>query len=277
MKRLYLYLILLCYIPVLWNCQPRDTSGITRNSPPVVNDILVNPVKPQVSDTVMFNAVAVDPDGDPITINWKVSDGVLENDGRGNPIKYTPPNDSGFVSISCIINDGRATGSLTQSLFISMEPATLVGFVSDSRTHSMIGDAFVSLGDKTMTTGSNGFFRVQSTPSTGPQLLSISKEGFKLHTQPVKLRPGMNTINVALDKIPGTVYGIVRDRDSKNLLKGVRVALRDMEDSTSFSGYFEFRDVPVGKYTIIAKKTGYYTLHKTIDVKPGENQVDLNL
>ena len=113
MKRLYLYLILLCYIPVLWNCQPRDTSGITRNSPPVVNDILVNPVKPQVSDTVMFNAVAVDPDGDPITINWKVSDGVLENDGRGNPIKYTPPNDSGFVSISCIINNGRETGSLT--------------------------------------------------------------------------------------------------------------------------------------------------------------------
>lgn len=277
MNRLFVYCIFVSMIFVLLSCRFRSTSDLNENSPPEVTDILINPVKPQVNDSVMFNAVVVDPDGDLLTVNWKVSDGKLENDGRGNPIKFTPPNDSGYVSLSCIANDGRTTGSLTKSLFIMMEPAELTGFIADARSHNMIENAHASLGNNTTRTKPNGYFRFQDLPVTGPRLLSITKEGYKHFTETVSLSPGMNTKNVVLEKIPGTVFGIIRDAGSNNLLEGVRVALRDMEDSTSFSGYFAFRDVPVGTHTIIAKKSGYYTLPRTIEVKPGENQVDLDM
>lgn len=259
-------------------CQRNSGFTVGENQRPVISDVLVNPADPVTGETVVLNAIAVDENGDPLTYNWKVTSGKLARDGTGNPINYeTAPTDSGYISVSCIVSDGKATSSLSKVIRMRQAKAALMGFITDGASHQMVEGAMVSLDTEHSRTRENGYFRFENLPVNTPRLLSVNKSGYKVFTTSIECTPGVNTMNVALDKIPGNVSGIITDRDTDNPLKNVQVALSGFEDSTTFSGYFRFENVPTGTHTIIAKKNGYLTLRKMVEIKPGENNLEIKL
>ena len=262
---------------ILIGCNRNAGLQTGQNTPPVINDVLINPVEPLAGERVTLNAITVDADGDPLTINWKVSRGKLTNNGQGNLVEYITPNDSGYVSVSCIVSDGRETASYSRTLYVTSQKLSLIGFVADEKTKNMIAGANVSLNEQTAITGDNGYFHFTDLKNRSPKLLRIQKPGYQLYSRTLNLSHGTNTVNILLERIPGKLYGIVVDSNSGSPLEGVHVALRSAVDTTTFSGYFEFSQIPPGEYTLFAKKTGYYTLRRMVDIQPGDNEIQIKL
>lgn len=68
----------------------------------------------------------------------------------------------------------------------------------------------------------------------------------------------------------GAVKGKIWQSDSTTSIAGVTVFLESMPQITSSngSGYFELKDVPTGKYTLITSNIGHLTEKKQIEIKP---------
>ena len=70
---------------------------------------------------------------------------------------------------------------------------------------------------------------------------------------------------------PGTINGFVKDKDSGEPIENVEVLLMPVEKivTTKSDGYFEFKDLEVGDYSLAASKTGYkdYIDENTVSVK----------
>ena len=70
---------------------------------------------------------------------------------------------------------------------------------------------------------------------------------------------------------PGAINGYVKDKDSGEPIENVEVLLMPVEKivTTKSDGYFEFKDLEVGDYSLAASKTGYkdYIDENTVSVK----------
>lgn len=70
---------------------------------------------------------------------------------------------------------------------------------------------------------------------------------------------------------PGAINGFVKDKDSGEPIENVEVLLMPVDKivTTKSDGYFEFKDLEVGYYSLAASKTGYkdYIDENTISVK----------
>lgn len=70
---------------------------------------------------------------------------------------------------------------------------------------------------------------------------------------------------------PGAINGFVKDKDSGEPIENVEVLLMPVEKivTTKSDGYFEFKDLEVGDYSLAASKTGYkdYIDENTVSVK----------
>lgn len=70
---------------------------------------------------------------------------------------------------------------------------------------------------------------------------------------------------------PGAINGFVKDKDSGEPIENVEVLLMPVDKivTTKSDGYFEFKDLEVGDYSLVASKTGYkdYIDENTVSVK----------
>lgn len=70
---------------------------------------------------------------------------------------------------------------------------------------------------------------------------------------------------------PGAINGFVKDKDSGEPIENVEVLLMPVDKivTTKSDGYFEFKDLEVGDYSLTASKTGYkdYIDENTVSVK----------
>ena len=70
---------------------------------------------------------------------------------------------------------------------------------------------------------------------------------------------------------PGAINGFVKDKDSGEPIENVEVLLMPVDKivTTKSDGYFEFKDLEVGDYSLAASKTGYkdYIDENTVSVK----------
>jgi Fe(3+) dicitrate transport protein len=80
----------------------------------------------------------------------------------------------------------------------------------------------------------------------------------------------------AADISAQTLSGIVRDADNTPMPK-VQMILKEknLREKTSADGSFLFKNIPAGKYTLIAFKTGFKTESQTVEI--GENDVKVDV
>ena len=156
----------------------------------------------------------------------------------------------------------------------------IIGNVVDAVSYIGIADATVStdIGGYSTTTGPDGSFVLEV--AAGSYTLTASATGYTASSQPVTVEAGAATQAVFLlqpTTIPGGnsfIFGFVNDEDD-DALKGVTVTLDGAENSESVEtdeeGYYEFRNLSAGDYTITYEKEGYQT--QTRDISLGENEV----
>lgn len=94
-------------------------------------------------------------------------------------------------------------------------------------------------------------------------LLLLISLGLITFNQSCKERP--------VEAEPGAINGFVKDKDSGEPIENVEVLLMPVEKivTTKSDGYFEFKDLEVGDYSLAASKTGYkdYIDENTVSVK----------
>ncbi len=110
-----LYIICLCSIALLplAGCSS-DDNGTTpdNNNPPTVEFTIDKLAVPRVSD-ITLTATTDDPDGDPVTVNWQVTRGVLNQSQQGQPsIGWITPQVAGLDTITITAADNKG-GSTT--------------------------------------------------------------------------------------------------------------------------------------------------------------------
>lgn len=66
----------------------------------------------------------------------------------------------------------------------------------------------------------------------------------------------------------GSITGYITN-DTGSAINGANVSIHNNETLTNATGYFEISDVPIGKYSVLAHKSGYNYNWSIVDVKEG--------
>ena len=176
-----------------------------------------------------------------------------------------------FIMV-CLVVNHRATYGQTPTPTATPTPPTatggvIVGNVADAVTTAPIAGATISIdpGGYTTTTGADGSYALP-VPA-GDYTVTASATGYDSSSQPVTVVDGAATpANFSLQSTTtggnGIIFGFVNDEED-DALKGVTVTLDGAEYSESFEtdeeGYYEFRNLSAGDYTLTYEKDGFQT------------------
>ena len=98
-------------ITLTWGC----------NRPPEIASIVVDEDFQYTGETYHVVVNTSDPDGDPVTVNWSVSGGSI-NDTHANPMNWTTPSVDGDYNITAEVDDGNG-GIATLTEVVEVFPA----------------------------------------------------------------------------------------------------------------------------------------------------------
>lgn len=93
------------------------------NRPPVIESITATPDTVLVNGQSKLEAVATDPDGDPLRYFWKSSSGIL-SDSTANPVTWTAPKLANTYYIYLTVKDAK-DDSANASIAVTVKPGGL--------------------------------------------------------------------------------------------------------------------------------------------------------
>lgn len=113
-----------------------------KNHVPVISDIVCDPVRIAVADTVIFTVLASDADGDSLNYMWSASAGVFV-DTAAVSVRWIAPAHSGEYVITVRVSDGDCSTEAWKQL--STEGVLVRGFqsgewVKENSPYIMVGD-----------------------------------------------------------------------------------------------------------------------------------------
>ena len=193
-----------------------------------------------------------------------------------------------FIMVCLVVNHHTTYGQTptptpTPTLTPEPTPTTtgvIVGSVADAVSFVGIAGATVSTdpGGYSTLTGEDGSFILEV--AAGSYTLIASATGYTPSVQPVTVEAGVATqagFLLQSETIPGGnsfIFGFVNDENDE-ALKGVTVTLDGAENSesaeTDEEGYYEFRNLSAGDYTLTYEKEGFQS--QSLDISRGENEV----
>ncbi|MCG9126937.1 hypothetical protein JT359_04980 [Candidatus Poribacteria bacterium] len=97
-------IIALLYIVNIFGCGSDENDEEPSNSPPKV-DAFIIPKEFSPEEILEFRILAYDDDGDPLSYEWSVSAGKLD-ETTGTKVKWTAPTDDETVTVTIYISDG---------------------------------------------------------------------------------------------------------------------------------------------------------------------------
>ena len=154
----------------------------------------------------------------------------------------------------------------------------------DAVSNIGIADATISTdpGGYSTVTGPDGSFVLEV--AAGSYTLIASATGYTPSPLPVTVEAGVATqavFSLQPETIPGGnsfIVGFVNNEDD-DALKGVTVILDGAENSESVEtdeeGYYEFRNLAAGDYTLTYEKEGFQSQSR--DISLGENEAKVRL
>jgi len=106
-------LIVLFFVPflcvALWPHSGFDPeTDNDNNHEPVIQNISINPEIIETGQKAIITVVAIDPDGDPLTYVWAVSNGkIVEGPSQQSTVTYEAPDIPGDVVLRVVARDGK--------------------------------------------------------------------------------------------------------------------------------------------------------------------------
>ena len=185
-----------------------------------------------------------------------------------------------FVMVCLVVNHRTTYGQTPTPEPTPAATGVIIGNVVDAVSYIGIAGATVSTdpGGYSTTTEPDGSFVLEV--AAGSYTLIASATGYTPSPQTVTVEAGVATQAVFLlqpETIPGGssfIFGFVND-ENDDALKGVTVTLDGAENSesaeTDEEGYYEFRNLSAGDYTLTYDKEGFQS--QSLDISLGENEV----
>jgi len=187
-----------------------------------------------------------------------------------------------FIMVCLVVNHHTTYGQTPTPTPEPTPAATgvIIGNVADAISFVGIAGATVSTdpGGYSTLTGEDGSFVLEVV--AGSYTLIASATGYTPSAQPVTVEAGVATqagFLLQSETIPGGnsfIFGFVNDENDE-ALKGVTVTLDGAENSesaeTDEEGYYEFRNLSAGDYTLTYEKEGFQS--QSLDISLGENEV----
>ena len=185
-----------------------------------------------------------------------------------------------FIMVCLVVNHRTTYGQTPTPEPTPAATGVIIGNVADAVSFVGIAGATVSTdpGGYSTLTGEDGSFVLEVV--AGSYTLIASATGYTPSAQPVTVEAGVATEAVFLlqpETIPGGssfIFGFVND-ENDDALKGVTVTLDGAENSesaeTDEEGYYEFRNLSAGDYTLTYDKEGFQS--QSLDISLGENEV----
>ena len=97
--------------------------------------------------------------------------------------------------------------------------------------------------------------------------LKVSRAGYKIHEQALTLRRGSVRVAVDLEQQRAQLAVLVTPTDAQVTISAQGETLRYSEPAT----------LPVGKVAVVARKQGYRTVRRTLQLGPDDKQISLSL
>ena len=180
-----------------------------------------------------------------------------------------------YNNLFVISNSSSPSDFVNVDVSIDIDISTfLEGFTYYSGTTIPVSGVTVKIDNKTYTTISDGYYRLDNLTS-GTKIIYATKDGYDNFSQPIEIVSGSNSFNVEMTSALFTfnVYGYVTSQTTNQPLQGVQVVIlnpdsteSNLTTNTDFSGYYQVPTVPQGQRTIRFKSYNHNTFSETIQI-----------
>ena len=176
-------------------------------------------------------------------------------------------------------------GSVTKDFVLVSQNGSIYGHVYQANVMTPLNNTNVSvqIGSVTFTVSSqsDGSYNFTNVPE-GIYTLTASKEGYFSNTNAdVNVTRGAPTMGVdfILTEKPTRLYGIVRSGSFLLVSVNISVVGTVFSSLSGIDGNYEIRNITAGSYTVVASRTGYYsiTIDNVVIPAGGETQLDINM
>ena len=216
--------------------------------------------------------------GDAIAGATVTADGVsVSTDAEGYyKIEIAPETYTVTASMSGyydgVVLDVSVTAGETVTVDFALEPVPpevgwIEGTVTDAKTGSAIVGATVTADGVSVSTGAEGYYKIEIAP--GMYTVTASMSGYVDGVvSDVTVTAGVTaTVNFALEPLPGAIDGTVTDALTGSPIAGVYITADTYSAITDAYGYYMIADVQPGDYTVTASVDGYFSDSKPAHVE----------
>ncbi len=278
MKTLKITLLALLTITltiVFTNCNEKSTEP--KNNAPKIESVSASPSTLKVNETTSLSCVAKDEDGDKLTYNWSSEKGTFPNGVSGSSVSWKAPEKDGKYEVEVIVSDGKKTDKAKKSINVVLQNGNLEGYVYQINTTNTISGVLVEAGEKSYTTGSDGYYRIDDI-SSGTVTVKATKSDYEVYQQTVNITANQTEgHNIYMKILSTNISGNVLDKDTKEPISNVKITVGGQVDYTDTNGHYQLSNVPQGLQTIIGKKKNYVTFKGEVLLSSSNKVFDIAL
>ncbi len=234
-----------------------NRGAFTNNRPPTVM-LTASMTQAAVNQTVTFNAMATDPDGDPLAYFWEsIQAPASETFSSTNTAMVTNRFSTSRDAVMRVTVSDMKGGTASANVIVRVgNPTTarISGRVTDVNTTQGVDGVRITAGSRTALSDSNGdYVLVGVTPTS--TTVTAAKPGWTLSpafTNPVTVpAAGATNINFNAIRAGFGIFGIVTSVGQP--LAGVTITAGAYTTVSNAQGSYQLTNVPNGQYTLAAR------------------------
>ncbi|HDS06355.1 MAG TPA: hypothetical protein ENO05_01905 [Bacteroides sp.] len=239
--------------------------GELRNSPPVIESIILDPPENFTPGSdILVSAVVHDRDGDPLEFFWESEGGLIaepsqastswELSTRAEPLSYE--------HITLTVSDGKELVTRTRTIQVS-EGLIMAGYTYFEGTTIPVPGVEVQIGKFSAFSDEEGYYMIQYLKEGNEQVVA-TREGFDRYESSVYVDNPKSTFHIYLTSPTETqtISGFVKTIDNL-VFEGLKVVMLNpdhsesrLEGYTDNRGYYEIEKVPKGTREFLVRNPG---------------------
>lgn len=165
------------------------------------------------------------------------------------------------------------------TLYLTPSFGSVEGYVKNRESRPLSG-ANVSIGALNTITNTDGYYILDKIPS-GTHIINVSVKGYTGSSKSILVAENIVThVDFVLEPLSGNISGQIRSTEGRGIPSACVILVDlSMKVTADSDGFYSFRDIPPGEYTLKANASGYLDAHTRVFLQPGEDLrgVDLEL
>ncbi len=150
------------------------------------------------------------------------------------------------------------------------------GHVTDVETGEAISGAVITIGDKIDSSDVSGYYQFENF-APGNYNVIVEDNNYLPFQVNINLSSNSKTLDIEIEYAFTNLSGVVKDKETSDLLSNVEIGINGEVDSTDENGAYKFLRIEKGTYTITAKGLNNTPFTKEIVLDSKEMQYNILL